>query len=56
MREEEGRFCHASEGEKAISHVRSRVKWPLATSPTGPGVGTKAEGRFRVLRVLEKAI
>ena len=42
-------FYHVSEGEKVTSHVRSRMEWSSATSPTGPGVATKAEGRFRVL-------
>lgn len=34
-------------GEKATSHVRSRVQWSLATSLTEPGVATKAEDRFK---------
>lgn len=46
--DKEERFCDAF-GEKATSHVKPRVEWPLATSPTRPGVTTKAEGRFRVL-------
>lgn len=29
---------HATEGERAVNHVRSRVEWPLAASPVGPEV------------------
>jgi len=29
---------HASEGERATSHVRSLVECPLAASLTGPGL------------------
>ena len=29
---------YASEAERAISHVRSWVEWPLAASLIGPGV------------------
>lgn len=29
---------HASERERAISHVRPRVEWPSAASLIGPGV------------------
>lgn len=31
-------ICYALEGERATSHVRSGVGWPLAVSPTRPGV------------------
>ena len=31
------RICHALEGERATSHVRSWVEWPLASSLTGFG-------------------
>lgn len=44
----EGDFHRASEGEKATSHVGSRVEWPSLTFPTGFGITTKAGGRFRV--------
>ena len=30
-------FC-ALKGERATNHVRFLVEWPLAASPTGPGV------------------
>jgi hypothetical protein len=49
MQGEEERFLYALEGEKTISHVRSRVEWPLTTFLTGLGITTKVEGRFRVL-------
>jgi hypothetical protein len=42
----QARRCRRSkgaEGERTISHGRSWVEWPWATSPTGPGV---AAGRL----------
>lgn len=31
-------FHHVSEGKRNISHVRSRVDWPLAASLIEPGL------------------
>lgn len=31
-------ICHSSDGDRATSHMRSRVEWPLATSPVGPEI------------------
>ena len=39
------KICHASEGKRATSHMRSRMEWPLAASSTGPGV---AGGRLEM--------
>ena len=54
MRGEKERFHYDSEGEKVTSHVRSRVEWPLAAFPTGPGgsrinIKNIIKGRLRVL-------
>lgn len=32
------RIHHASVGERVTSYVRSRLEWPLAAFPTGPGI------------------
>ena len=37
----EKRLHHASEGERATSCVKAKAEWPLATSPTGPGVADR---------------
>jgi hypothetical protein len=54
MRGEKERFHYDSEGEKVTSHVSSRVGWPLAAFPTGPGgsrinIKNIIKGRLRVL-------
>lgn len=42
------RFCYASEGPPATSHVRSSVDWSLVASLTGPGVaGRRSERKLR---------
>jgi hypothetical protein len=39
MQEEEREFAvFWREREPATSHLRAQVEWPLAVSPTGPGV------------------
>jgi len=45
MQEKRKEIGHASEGEGARGHLRSRAEWPLASAPTGPGVGSRREIR-----------